>query len=87
MSGSTSIPLSEAKTNFSSIVRKVRDAGEKYTITLRNSPVAMVVPVQTDSPSKSITRGILSEYSDSDKRIKEKDAFAKAMEAKHAHAS
>ncbi len=85
MSSTVSIPLSDAKANFSSIIHSVRDAGDRYTITLHNKPVAMVVPIPQDLPAKSMTRGILSNYANEAARKQESSAFAKAMEAKHAN--
>lgn len=87
MAGAIPIPLSDAKTNLSSIVHNVRDIGEKYMITLRNKPVAMVVPIPQDPPVTSSTRGILAEYANEAARELESSAFAKAMEAKHANYS
>lgn len=87
MTGSTTIPLSDAKAHLSHIVHSVRDAGEHYTITLRNQPIAMVVPIPTPSPETSSTRGLLSEYASATARAREATAFTEAMEAKHASAS
>lgn len=85
MSGVVSIPLSDAKANLSSIIHSVRDAGDRYTITLHNKPVAMVVPIPQGLPAKSMTRGILSNYANEVSREQESSAFAKAMETKHAN--
>ena len=85
MAGAISIPLSDAKANLSSIVHSVRDIGERYTITLRNKPVAMVVPIPQEPPAVSSTRGLLSGFANEKAREFESDAFAKAMEGKHAN--
>lgn len=85
MAGAISIPLSDAKANLSSIVHSVRDIGERYTITLRNKPVAMVVPIPQEPPTTSSTRGLLSSYANERARELEADAFMKAMEVKHAN--
>lgn len=87
MSVATTIPLSDAKTHLSSIVHSVHDAGERYTITLRNKPIAMVIPVPTSSPEASATRGLLSKYANESAREHESTALAEAIGNKYVSAS
>ncbi len=85
MTNSIAVPLSEAKTNLSSIIKDIRDTGAEYTVLLRNVPVATISPIPFEASSKTRTRGLLAKYADHELRSKEKDAFGSAMRSKHAH--
>ena len=75
------ILATEAKRSFGNVLDRVA-SGETYTILGRNKPVARIVPI--DFPQAGSQFGALSEFADPDRLKHEEDAFARAMEAKHA---
>ena len=48
----TEIGSFEAKTHFSDLLRRVTGAGEKFIVTVRGKPVAMLGPVEPRKPSQ-----------------------------------
>jgi len=46
------VGIFEAKTRLSEIVRQV-EAGERFTITVRGEPKALVIPIPAVSPARS----------------------------------
>lgn len=76
------VPLSEAKARFSSLIRRVETDGARFIISKNNKPIAKIVPL-SGADVKSIA-GSLSQYAHSDLIAEEGSAFARAMEAKHA---
>lgn len=87
MSTTIAIPLSDAKTNFSTIIKNVRESGAEYTVLLRNVPVATIAPIAKEPVKHSKTRGLLAHHANDTLRAKEKSAFATAMKEKHAHSA
>ena len=71
----TTIPLSEAKSSLSSLIKDVSETGSEYIVTVRDKPAAMIVPMPKPKPNSLNAFGALAE---------EKASMAEAMEAKHA---
>ena len=81
------VGIAEAKASLSELVSRVEGSGEPFVIMRYNKPAAMVVPIPTDENLTSKARGFLAAYADPALADEEQGAFARAMEAKHAHAS
>lgn len=80
----TAIALSEAKATLSSVVHSVSEHGTSYVITVRNEPLAMVVPVPKPAPKALRGYGCLAEKRPGATREQERTSFAEAMAARHA---
>ena len=74
------ILATEAKRTFGSVLERVSH-GEAYTVVRRGKPVARIVPIEYRTPESQF--GALAAYADPERREREADAFARAMEAKH----
>lgn len=74
--------LSDAKAQLSSIVKRVEGEGARFVIKKNNRPVAKIVPI-AGSESKS-AYGALAAFADRKLSDREGEAFARAIEEKHA---
>ena len=77
------ITLSNAKAELSSIVKKVKESGARYVVTVRDKPAALIVPLQGRGPEQLKGFGALAGRRPQASREEEKAAWAEAMEAKH----
>lgn len=81
----TAIPLSDAKSGLSGLVKRVHETGAEYTVTVRGVPLAMIVPVPTPAPTKPKAKGILAGKKPITTRDREKAAYRHDLEAKYAN--
>ena len=84
---STTIAIADAKANLSSVIKRVGDFGEAYTVTVRGVPVAKIVPVVPTSPKKHGGFGALAGKRPAVAPELEKESWAEAMEEKHGKAA
>ena len=80
----TTIPLSKAKSGLSAIVRNVDETGAEYLVTVRGRPAALIAPVPEPTPKRPRAFGILKGMRPIASPEDEQQAWAEAMEAKHA---
>lgn len=80
----TTIPLSEAKSSLSSLIKDVSETGSKYIVTVRDKPAAMIIPMPKPKPNSLNAFGALAGKRPVASPEEEKASMAKAMEAKHA---
>lgn len=81
----TVIPLSDAKSGLSALVKSVHETGAEYTVTVRGVPLAMIVPVPVPAPTKPKAMGILAGKKPVATRDQEKAAYRRDLEAKYAN--
>ena len=81
------VGIAEAKASLSELVSRVEGCGEPFVIMRYNKPAAMVVPIPADENLTPKARGFLAACADPALAAEEQGAFARAMEAKHVHAS
>jgi prevent-host-death family protein len=55
----TEIASFEAKTHFSELLRRVERQGEKFVVTMRGKPVAMLVPLEQAASGKESVEALL----------------------------
>ena len=85
MASTSTVALSEAKAGLSSLVREASESGASYVITVRNVPLAMIVPMPKPRPKALKAFGVLSHGANAEARAKEEGAWARAVEEKHAN--
>lgn len=78
------VPLSEAKSRLSALVKSVHETGTEYTVTVRGMPLAMIVPVPAPTPTKARAMGILAGKKPISTRDQEKTNYCRELEAKYA---
>lgn len=81
------VGLADAKANLSSIVARVERAREACVMMRYGRPAALLVPLPEAAPHTTKARGMLAQYADVSKQGDERDAFARAVIAKHEHAA
>ena len=59
----TEIASFEAKTHFSDLLRRVTNQSEKFIVTVRGKPVAMIGPVDKAAPTKESVGELLKQLS------------------------
>lgn len=79
----TKIGSAEAKAGFSALIRNVDEKGAEYIVTLRDRPVAMIVPMRKSGAATAHGFGSLAGKRPVASREEEKSAFAEAMETRH----
>lgn len=78
------VPLSEAKSRLSALVKSVHEIGAEYTVTVRGVPLAMIVPVPAPTPTKTRAMGILAGKKPISTCDQEKTDYCRELEAKYA---
>lgn len=78
------VPLSEAKSRLSALVKSVHETGAEYTVTVRGVPLAMIVPVPAPTPTRARAMGILAGKKPISTRDQEKTDYCRELEAKYA---
>lgn len=81
------VGLAEAKASLSAYVTQVEHTGVPIVLMRYNKPAALICPLPRQASHAGRARGVLHAYADTSKRQLEEEAFTRAMEAKHAHAS
>lgn len=79
----TTIPLSEAKSSLSSLIKDVSETGSEYIVTVRDKPAAMIIPMPKPKPNSLNAFGALAGKRPVASPKEEKASWAEAMEAKH----
>ena len=79
------IPLSEAKSSLSSLIKDVSETGSEYIVTVRDKPAAMIIPMPMPKPKPNSLNafGALAGKRPVASPEEEKASWAEAMEAKH----
>ena len=77
------IPLSEARSSLSSLIKDVSETGSEYIVTVRDKPAAMIIPMPKPKPNSLNAFGALAGKRPVASPEEEKASWAEAMEAKH----
>lgn len=77
------IPLSEAKSSLSALIKEVSETGSEYVVTVRDKPAAMIIPIPKPKPTSLNAFGALAGKRPIATPEDEKPSWAEAMEEKH----
>lgn len=79
------VPLSEAKSRLSALVKSVHETGAEYTVTVRDVPLAMIAPAPASAPANARAMGILAGRKPIMTRNQEKASYRRELEARYAN--
>lgn len=77
------IALTDAKAELSAVVRDVGERGQRYILTVRGEPLAMIVPMPKPAPKVLKAAGMLAGMRPKVSHEEEKAAYAAILEGKY----